>query len=158
MAVRDFVVVQRGADVRARLLLHALELVALARRDDAVKLGLPFGGADLRLLALEPARLAAADLAAGDAGFDARLLIRFGIHEPAAITRPYGLPPATPKERVAVLRQAFLDTFKDPAFLADSEKAKLESDPLSGADLERLIASFFKLDPAILGKLKESLK
>jgi len=89
---------------------------------------------------------------------DARLLIRFGIHEPAAITRPYGLPPATPKERVAVLRQAFLDTFKDPAFLADSEKAKLESDPLSGADLERLIASFFKLDPAILGKLKESLK
>lgn len=89
---------------------------------------------------------------------EARQLIRFGIHEPAAITRPYALPPATPKERVAALRQAFLDTFKDPAFVADSEKAKLDFDPLSGADLERLIASFFKLDPAILSKLKEALK
>jgi tripartite-type tricarboxylate transporter receptor subunit TctC len=89
---------------------------------------------------------------------EARQLIRFGIHEPAAITRPYGLPPATPLERVAALRQAFLNTFKDPDFIADSGKAKLESDPLSGADLERLIASFFKLDPVILGKLKEALK
>lgn len=89
---------------------------------------------------------------------EARQLIRFGIHEPAAITRPYGLPPATPHERVAALRQAFLNTFKDPDFIADSGKAKLESDPLSGADLERLIASFFKLDPVILGKLKEALK
>ena len=89
---------------------------------------------------------------------EARQLIRFGIHEPAAITRPYGLPPATPKERVAALRQAFLATFKDPGFVADAEKARLESDPLSGADLERLIASFFKLDPVVVGKLKEALK
>src|SRR5436190_3752227 len=79
MAVRDLVVVQRGADVRACLLLHALELVALARRDDTVGLGTPFGGANLRLLALESARLAAAQLAAGDAGVDARLLIRLAL-------------------------------------------------------------------------------
>ena len=89
---------------------------------------------------------------------EARQLIRFGIHEPAAITRPYVLPPATSKEHVQVLRKAFLETFKDPAFVADSEKAKLESDPISGADLERLIAGFFKLDPVVLGKLKEALK
>jgi hypothetical protein len=89
---------------------------------------------------------------------EARQLIRFGIHEPAAITRPYALPPATSKEHVQVLRKAFLEIFKDPAFLADSEKAKLESDPISGADLERLIAGFFKLDPVVLGKLKEALK
>ena len=89
---------------------------------------------------------------------EARQLIRFGIHEPAAMTRPYGLPPATPEERVEVLRKAFLATFKDPAFVADSERAKLELDPISGAELEKLIESFFKLDPAILAKLKEALK
>ena len=46
MAVRDFVVVQLRADVRARLFLHALELATLARRDDAVGLGLALGGAN----------------------------------------------------------------------------------------------------------------
>ncbi len=89
---------------------------------------------------------------------EARQLIRFGLHEPAAMTRPYGLPPATPKERVEILRKAFLATFTDPAFVADAERAKLELDPISGVELEKLIQSFFKLDPAILGKLKEALK
>jgi tripartite-type tricarboxylate transporter receptor subunit TctC len=89
---------------------------------------------------------------------EARQLIRFGIHDPAAITRPYALPPATPHVRVEALRKAFLDTFKDPGFIADAEKAKLEADPISGADLERLVAGFFKLDPVLAGKLKEALK
>jgi tripartite-type tricarboxylate transporter receptor subunit TctC len=89
---------------------------------------------------------------------EARQLIRFGLHEPAAMTRPYGLPPATPKERVEILRKAFLATFKDPAFVADTERAKLETEPISGVELEKLIESFFKLDPAILAKLKEALK
>src|SRR6478672_114750 len=79
MAVRDVVVVQRGADVRARLVLHALELATLARRDHAIGARLPLGGADLRLLALKATRLVAAELAAGDAGIDARLLIRFAL-------------------------------------------------------------------------------
>src|SRR6185369_1065504 len=79
MAVRDFVVVQGGADVRARLVLHALDLATLARCDDTIRARLPLGGADLRLLALESARLAAAELAAGDAGIDSRLLVRFAL-------------------------------------------------------------------------------
>ena len=83
-----FVVVQGGPNVRACQFLHALELAVLARRDDlAVRLGLPFGDANLRLLALEPARLAAAELAAGDAGIDARLLIRLALVDPRR--RPY---------------------------------------------------------------------
>ena len=89
---------------------------------------------------------------------EARQLIRFGIHEAAAITRPYAVPPATPNERVQALRQAFLETFKDRGFIADSERAKLDSDPLSGAEVERLVEGFFKLDPTVLGKLKEALR
>ena len=38
------------------------------------------------------------------------------------------------------------------------EKAKLDSDPLSGAEVERLVEGFFKLDPTVLGKLKEALR
>nr|NIM06322.1 hypothetical protein [Armatimonadota bacterium]NIO97803.1 hypothetical protein [Armatimonadota bacterium] len=31
---------------------------------------------------------------------EARQLIKAGIHDPAAVTRPYALPPGTPKDRV----------------------------------------------------------
>ena len=88
----------------------------------------------------------------------ARLLIQSGVQEPSAIARPYALSPGTPKERVQLLRKAFMDTFKDPEFLADAKKSRLEIDPVSGEELERIVAGLFKLDPAVVSKLKEILK
>jgi tripartite-type tricarboxylate transporter receptor subunit TctC len=74
------------------------------------------------------------------------------------MTRPYALPPGTPKERVQLLRKAFLDTLKDPNFVAEAKKSNLDVDPMSGEELERLIEGFFKLEPTLLAKLKEVLK
>jgi tripartite-type tricarboxylate transporter receptor subunit TctC len=89
---------------------------------------------------------------------DARQLIRAGLHDPAAMTRPYSLPPGTPKERVEILRKAFLETFKDPSFVAEAKKSNLEVDPVSGEELETLIKGVFKLDPSLVAKLKDVLK
>ncbi len=89
---------------------------------------------------------------------EARQLIQAGLHDPAAMTRPYGLPPGTPKERVQLLRKAFLETLKDPSFVAETKKSNLEIDPVSGEELEKLIERFFKLEQALLAKLKEVLK
>jgi tripartite-type tricarboxylate transporter receptor subunit TctC len=89
---------------------------------------------------------------------EARRLIRAGLHDPAAMTRPYALPPGTPKERVLLLRKAFLETLRDPSFVAEAKKSNLDIDPVSGEELERLIEGFFKLEPTVLGKLKEVLK
>ena len=89
---------------------------------------------------------------------EARQLIRAGLHDPAAMTRPYGLPPGTPRERVEILRKAFLETFKDPGFTAEAKKSNLEVDPVSGEELERLIDGLFKLEPNVLRRLKEVLK
>ena len=55
-------------------------------------------------------------------------------------------------------RKAFVDTMKDPAFLADAEKSKLEINPLTGEEVERIAAGFFKLSPALIAKLKEIVK
>ena len=88
----------------------------------------------------------------------ARLLIQSGIQDPSSITRPYALPPGTPKDRVQLLRKAFMDSLKDPEFLADAQKSRLEVDPLSGEELEKTVAGLFKLDSAVVGKLKEILK
>ena len=89
---------------------------------------------------------------------EARTLIQAGIHDQAAIRYPYVLPPATPKDRVRLLRQAFTDTLKDKEFLAEAEKFKMGIDPLTGEEVENIIVGLFKLDPAAVAKLKETLK
>lgn len=89
---------------------------------------------------------------------EARKLIQTGVHDYAAVARPYVLPPATPKERVQLLRKALMDTMKDPEFLAEAKRAKLDIEPLSGEELERIVSRTFKLEPELVEKLKETLK
>ena len=86
---------------------------------------------------------------------EARQLIQVGIQDPAAYYRPYVLPPGTPKDRVQTLRQAFLDTLKDPELLADAKKARLDMEPVTAEEMRETVAGLFKLSPSLLAKLKE---
>jgi tripartite-type tricarboxylate transporter receptor subunit TctC len=98
-------------------------------------------------------------LAAGLAKTDeARLLLQAAVHDPNSITRPYSLPPGTPKDRVQILQKAFMDTMKDPEFLADAKKSQLDIDPVTGEEVEKTVARFFTLDAALVAKLREILK
>ncbi|HSE85946.1 MAG TPA: tripartite tricarboxylate transporter substrate-binding protein [Candidatus Binatia bacterium] len=89
---------------------------------------------------------------------EARKLIRALVHSVGPAARPYVLPPGTPKDRVMTLRKAFMDVMKDPDFLADTNKAKLDISPLDGAELERNVKEMFNLDPTLVPKAKEILK
>jgi len=89
---------------------------------------------------------------------EGRKLIRAIVHSVGPTARPYVLPPGTPKDRVEILRKAFMDTMKDQEFLADATKAKLDINPLGGAELERSVREVFNLDPALVPKAKEILK
>lgn len=89
---------------------------------------------------------------------DARQLIQVGIHDAADIARPFVMPPHTPKEYVHLIRRGFVNTLKDPAFLADAEKSKLAIDPVTGEELEKIVAGLYKMDPQILAQLKKILK
>src|SRR5262249_24161743 len=62
-------------------------------------------------------------------------LIEVGVHNDSAIA----LPPGTPKEVVALLRRAFLDTMKDGEFTGEMTKARLDVDPVAGQEVERII-------------------
>ncbi len=73
-------------------------------------------------------------------------------------TRPYLLPPATPKEIVETLRKAFMETMRDSELLEEAQKAKLDINPDDGAGLERNVREIFKLDPPLVARLKEILK
>ncbi len=89
---------------------------------------------------------------------EARLLLQAAVHDPNSITRPYSLPPGTPKDRVRILQKAFMDTMKDAEFLADAKKSQMNIDPVSGEEVERTVARFFKLDSAVVTQLREILK
>jgi len=89
---------------------------------------------------------------------EARQLIEAGVHQPGAITYSYSLPPATPKDRVQLLRRAFIQAVKDPDLLNDANRANLEIAPASGEEIAQAIEKMFKTPPAVVAKLKETLK
>lgn len=89
---------------------------------------------------------------------EAKKLIQTVVRVHGSTVRPYALPPGTPKERVQILRKAFMDAMKDADFLAEAKKANLDINPEDGATLEQNVREIFKLDPTLVAKLKEILK
>lgn len=89
---------------------------------------------------------------------EGKKLITALVHSVGPTARPYVLPPGTPKDRVQMLRKAFIETMKDPEFLADATKAKLDINPLDGAELEANVKDVFNLDPKLIPRAKEILK
>ena len=88
---------------------------------------------------------------------EARQLIQVGVQYAGAFARPFALPPGTPRERVQEMRRAFQETLKDRALLAEAEKTRLTLDPVTGEELEKMVADVFTLDPALAAKLKAIL-
>ncbi len=84
----------------------------------------------------------------------AMLEIVFGTQE---MGRPFVGPPGMPKARLAALRKAFMDTAKDPVFLADAKKRRLEIDPISGEEVETLVKRLYKTEKE-LAKLVASYR
>lgn len=72
--------------------------------------------------------------------------------------RPFLAPPGVPADRVAALRTAFMDTMKDPEFLADAKKTKLEINPVSGEAVAKLVNEVYKTPKDICQKAGALLK
>lgn len=72
--------------------------------------------------------------------------------------RPYFLPPDVPAERVAALRRAFDATMKDPAFVADAARLQLDIDPMTGEEVQALVAQLNRTPPAIVTRVRAALE
>jgi tripartite-type tricarboxylate transporter receptor subunit TctC len=68
--------------------------------------------------------------------------------------RPLAAPPGVPSERLAILRQAFQDTMRDPAFLAEAQKANLDIDPTTHEQVEKLLAQFAHTPRAVIERAR----
>ena len=72
--------------------------------------------------------------------------------------RPFAAPPGVAPERVAILRKAFMDTMNDKDFLAEAAKIDLEINPVSGEELQKLVADAYKTPPDIVKRTADLLK
>ena len=72
---------------------------------------------------------------------------------PYKMLRPIALPPATPQDRVEILRTAMAKTMQDPVFLKETKKLNLDVDFTSGAEVEKLVEEALTLTPAVKKKL-----
>jgi tripartite-type tricarboxylate transporter receptor subunit TctC len=72
--------------------------------------------------------------------------------------RPFFVPPGVPQERVEALRRAFDATMKDPAFLAEAEKLKLDIDPISGEQVAELIAQVAATPADVATRVRTALE
>lgn len=57
--------------------------------------------------------------------------------------RPHLLPPEVPKYLVTAMRRAFDATMKDPKFLADAAKMRIEPDPMTGEAMEAALKAAY---------------
>jgi tripartite-type tricarboxylate transporter receptor subunit TctC len=74
-----------------------------------------------------------------------------------AIARSLVVTPDTPPERVEALRRAFDATMRDPDFIAEAEKAKLDVDPMPGAEAQKIADSIVNTPPEVVARAKALL-
>jgi len=72
-----------------------------------------------------------------------------------AMSRPFVAPPGVAPERAGALRQAFLTTAQDPAFLAVAARAKRDISVFTADEIDALLKASYALPPDIIRRAAE---
>ena len=72
--------------------------------------------------------------------------------------RPYFLPPDVPAARVQALRRAFDAAMKEPGLIADAARLQLEIDPMTGEQVQDLVAQLSRTPPEIVSRVRAALE
>jgi tripartite-type tricarboxylate transporter receptor subunit TctC len=71
--------------------------------------------------------------------------------------RPYFVPPDVPAARLEALRRAFDATMKDPGFIADAAQLQLELSPMTGEEVQALVAKLAGTPAEIVARVRAAL-
>lgn len=72
--------------------------------------------------------------------------------------RPFVMPGGVPADRVKMMRETFLAALARPELLAEARRSRLEVQPLSGEEIEKLLASAYDTPQPIVEKVRNLLK
>lgn len=77
---------------------------------------------------------------------------------PAAIGRAFAAPPATPADRVKILRDAFARAVKDPEFLEEMKKAKIGVGYIAPEEVQKMFQSLLEQPPEVQKEMVKYIK
>jgi tripartite-type tricarboxylate transporter receptor subunit TctC len=75
-----------------------------------------------------------------------------------AVGRPFLTTPGVPEDRVAALRKAFDDTMKDPKFIAETTKAHMDINPISGVELQDIVGKIVSPNEKVIAMVKNAIQ
>ena len=67
---------------------------------------------------------------------------------------PFFVAPEVPVDRVQALRTAFMETMRDPDFIAESRQQSREVTPSSGEEMQQFLQQSYALAPELLEKVR----
>lgn len=70
------------------------------------------------------------------------------------MARPLAMPPEVPADRVAAIRAAFDATMKDPQYVAEANKMKLDISPVGGDEIAALVHRIQTAPQKLIDRLK----
>jgi tripartite-type tricarboxylate transporter receptor subunit TctC len=76
---------------------------------------------------------------------------------PQAMGRPFAAPPDIPADRKAALIKAFDETLKDPELLAEAAKLRMDIDPMTGSQIDQLLARIYATPPDVVAKAANAI-
>ena len=79
------------------------------------------------------------------------------IYSRQAWGRPYFGPPGIPADRAKALQVAFMATMKDPAFIRDAKRQKLELAPISGPEIKALMVALYNSPKELVAAAKAAI-
>ena len=74
-----------------------------------------------------------------------------------SMARPFAAPPKIPEDRKQALRKAFDDTMADPDFLAEAKQRGLEVNPVSGAEIDKLLTELYQSPADIVAEVRATI-
>ena len=69
-------------------------------------------------------------------------------------TTPFMMGPGVPADRVAMMRKAFMETFADPAFLAEAAQQDMRINSVDAETVTRRVEAAFRSDEAVVQRLR----
>ena len=76
---------------------------------------------------------------------------------PYRLSRPFAAPPGVPQDRAKALQAAFLAVHRDPLYLEEAAKLKVDVSPIDGDEVLRAIAAIASAPPETLEYMKKVL-
>ncbi|HEX7198272.1 MAG TPA: hypothetical protein VF213_02285, partial [Dongiaceae bacterium] len=76
---------------------------------------------------------------------------------PYHLSRPFAAPPGLPADRAKALQAAFLAVHKDPQYLDEAGRLKVDVSPIGGEEVLQAIESIAGAPPELLDYMKKLL-